>query len=78
MYQRTLLGASKLIEIYRSRGATAKEIAQVVCISTRVPIAVCVAWMMREDMFGPLPELQESLDNLIKFYNYKEIIPFDI
>lgn len=59
------------------RGMGPRDVAQNLCLLTTAPIAACILYIMRPDICGPLPELQDNLDSLIKFYRYTDIIPFD-
>ena len=77
LYTETLDDMSIMINRHIRMKSKPKEIASALCAATSVPIAVCVAYVMQDKLFGPLPELQASLDRLKDFYNYEEIVPFD-
>jgi hypothetical protein len=76
-FKQTLQKAQRIIDTHNSRGSTPLEIVQALCTVTRVPVAACVMYLMQPEFFGPTPELQQSLKNLIEFYRYDEILPFD-
>lgn len=45
-------------------------------LGSHVPFAAVLAYALRSDVCGPLPELQRVLDKTIKFYNYEAITPW--
>jgi hypothetical protein len=44
---------------------------------THIPLIVIVIFLMQDNNLGPIEELNVSLKNLINFYGYDQIIPFD-
>lgn len=46
-------------------------------VSSNVPIAAVILFVMRDDVHGSTPELREHLDVITKFYGYTEFVAWE-
>lgn len=75
-YLKTLKTARDTLMKKCERQGTINAASSLSCY-THIPLIVIVIFLMKEENIGLTEELSLSFENLVKFYGYDEIIPFD-